>query len=100
MGGCKLNGAVRALVPTSTGAGYWLAAADGGVFAFGDAPFRGSMAGQPLNAPVAGMVPYGDGYLMVGADGGVFDFADRPFAGSLGSNPPSSPIVSVATLPG
>ena len=25
--------------------GYWLVAPDGGVFAFGDAPFHGSMGG-------------------------------------------------------
>ncbi|MGH9093439.1 MAG: hypothetical protein ACRDZR_18960 [Acidimicrobiales bacterium] len=35
-----------------TTSGYWLVAADGGVFAFGDAPFAGSMGGRPLNAPV------------------------------------------------
>jgi hypothetical protein len=87
------------MVATSSGAGYWLSAADGGVFAFGDAPFEGSMGGQSLNAPVAGMVPYGSGYLMIATDGGVFDFSDRPFAGSLGSNPRASPIVSVATFP-
>jgi len=27
-------------------------AADGGVFAFGNAPFSGSLGGTPLNAPV------------------------------------------------
>jgi hypothetical protein len=29
---------------TSTGRGYWLVAADGGLFAYGDAPYFGSIA--------------------------------------------------------
>ncbi len=37
------------------GRGYWLVAADGGVFAFGDAGYFGSMGGKPLNAPVVGI---------------------------------------------
>ena len=39
-------------------------ASDGGIFAFGDAPFYGSMGGQPLNKPVVGMAatPTGHGY--------------------------------------
>ncbi|HZM56693.1 MAG TPA: hypothetical protein VFC03_16860, partial [Acidimicrobiales bacterium] len=35
--------------------GYWLVAADGGVFALGSAGFSGSMGGQSLNAPVVGI---------------------------------------------
>jgi hypothetical protein len=84
-------------VPDGDGAGYWLVASDGGVFAF-DAPFRGSMGGRPLNQPVRGMVRYGDGYVMVAEDGGIFAFSDRPFTGSLGGRPPASPIVSVGSL--
>ena len=43
-------------------------------------PLPGLGAGRPavgtrLNAPVAGMVRYGDGYLLVGRDGGVFNFS-------------------------
>jgi hypothetical protein len=34
------------------GLGYWLAAADGGVFTFGAIPFLGSVGGTRLNAPV------------------------------------------------
>jgi hypothetical protein len=30
-------------------------ASDGGIFAFGNAAFHGSMGGKPLNAPVVGM---------------------------------------------
>ena len=46
------------------GKGYWLVAADGGVFAFGDATFEGSMGGRRLNDPVVGMAgaPDGHGY--------------------------------------
>jgi hypothetical protein len=73
-------------------------ASDGGIFAFGSAPFRGSMGSTHLNKPVVGMVRYGVGYLMVAADGGIFSFSDRPFVGSLGDNPPNHPIVFAATL--
>src|SRR5262245_33542383 len=60
------------------GDGYWLAAADGGAFAFGDATVNGSLGGQPLAMPVVGMAPTpsGKGYWLVGADGGVFAFGD------------------------
>lgn len=71
---------------------------DGGVFSFGDAAFRGSMATMALNAPVTAMAAYGDGYIAVAEDGGVFNFSDRPFAGSLGGGPPIAPVVSVATV--
>ena len=73
---------------------------DGGIFAFGDAVFAGSMGGKPLNAPVQSLVPDpdGTGYWLVASDGGIFDFSSRPFYGSLGGTPPASPIVSVAVL--
>ena len=86
---------MQSLVPDGDGAGYWLVASDGGIFAF-DAPFRGSMGDRKLNKPVTGMVRFGDGYLMVGEDGGIFNFSNQPFAGSLGANPPPRPVVSVA----
>ena len=69
------------------GAGYWLAAGDGGVFTFGDAPFFGSIPGRniSLNAPVVGMARTlsGKGYWLVAGDGGVFTFGDAPFFGSI-----------------
>jgi hypothetical protein len=43
------------LQSTPSGAGYWMAAADGGVFAFGDAPFFGSAADVTLDQPVVGL---------------------------------------------
>jgi cell wall-associated NlpC family hydrolase len=35
------------MASTPTGHGYWLVAADGGVFSFGDATYRGSAVGRP-----------------------------------------------------
>ena len=77
--------------------GLGLVAADGGVFSF-EAGFRVPSAAVRLDAPVNGMVPFGDGFLMVAADGGIFIFSDRPFSGSLGDHPPAHPIVAVAAL--
>ena len=48
MGGLSLNAPVVGMAATPTGHGYHLVASDGGVFAFGDAAFDGSMGGQPL----------------------------------------------------
>ncbi len=97
-----LNAPIVGLVPTPSGAGYWLVATDGGVFSFGDANFRGSVPGAlpgvALNSPINGMVAYGNGYLMVASDGGVFTFSDSPFQGSLGHNPPNSTVITITPL--
>jgi Cu/Zn superoxide dismutase len=85
----------------STGAGYWLAAADGGVFAFGDAPYLGGLGGTALNAPIVAMAatPSGGGYWLAAADGGVFSFGDAPFLGGLGGTKLNQPIVTMAASP-
>jgi hypothetical protein len=86
------------LASTPDGEGYWIASADGGVQAFGDAPFCGSMAGTALNQPIAHIVatPDGKGYWLVAADGGTFAFGDAPFYGSMGGQALNAPIVDIA----
>jgi hypothetical protein len=44
---------------TSTGSGYWEFGADGGVFTFGDAPYKGSLGGLHLNAPITTGIAFG-----------------------------------------
>jgi hypothetical protein len=77
---------------------YWLVARDGGIFAFGDGAFHGSLGGQFLNAPMVGIVAThdGKGYWLVAADGGIFAFGDASFYGSMGGQQLNSPIVGMA----
>ena len=46
---------VFGLAATPDGGGYWLVAADGGIFTFGDAGFDGSLGNVSLNAPIVGL---------------------------------------------
>ncbi|MGQ0521081.1 MAG: hypothetical protein ACT4PX_08030 [Actinomycetota bacterium] len=80
------------------GRGYWLASADGGVFALGDAPFFGSAGALKLTRPVVGLSasPTGGGYWLVAADGGVFSFGDAVYRGSMGGGKLNAPIVGMA----
>ena len=73
------------MAATPTGAGYWMVASDGGIFAFGDAGFLGSTGSITLTRPIVGMAatPSGSGYWMVASDGGMFAFGDAPFYGSI-----------------
>ena len=95
------NAPVVGMVSTPSGQGYWLAASDGGVFAFGDAGFFGSMGGTPLNRPIVGMAasPFGNGYWLVASDGGVFAFGNATYYGSLGGVALNAPIVGMAPAP-
>ncbi len=89
------------MAATPDGHGYWLVASDGGIFAFGDAGFYGSMGGTPLNRPVVGMAatPDGRGYWLVASDGGIFAFGDAGFYGSMGGTPLNRPVVGHGRRP-
>jgi ribosomal protein L24E len=118
-GAHPLNAPIVGMASTPHGNGYWLVAADGGVFNFGSAKFYGStytygitgLSGKhPLNAPIVAMVPTpgGHGYWLIAKDGGVFDFGSAKFYGSTytygitglsGSKPLAAPIVGAAASP-
>ncbi|HUP69126.1 MAG TPA: hypothetical protein VM142_04850 [Acidimicrobiales bacterium] len=85
----------------AAGAGYWVLAADGGVFSFGAARFHGSTGAIKLNKPIVGMAatPAGDGYWLVATDGGVFAFGAASFHGSTGAIKLNKPIVAMAPTP-
>ncbi|HVL93002.1 MAG TPA: hypothetical protein VM264_06615 [Acidimicrobiales bacterium] len=83
------------------GNGYWLAGADGGVFALGNAAFHGSAGALRLTRPIVGIAatPTGKGYHLVAGDGGVFAFGDAEFKGSTGGRLLNAPIVGMAPTP-
>ncbi|MBW3651222.1 MAG: hypothetical protein KY458_11710, partial [Actinobacteria bacterium] len=57
-GDIRLNSPVVGMSSSPTGHGYWLTAADGGIFAFGNAEFSGSTGSIPLAAPMVGISPH------------------------------------------
>jgi hypothetical protein len=75
---------VSVLPPPNNPQGYWLAASDGGIFAF-NRSFFGSTGSIRLNQPIIGMAATHDlgGYWLAARDGGVFTFGDASWFGSL-----------------
>jgi hypothetical protein len=65
-------------VTSPNGRGYWIVAADGGVFTFGNARFRGSLGGSPVPRPITGVVPTesGRGYWLLDTGGTASPFGD------------------------
>lgn len=93
--------ATTGMASTPDGGGYWIVDAKGGVIPRGNAVGYGSMAGQPLNAPISHIVstPDGKGYWLVAADGGTFSFGDAHFFGSMGGQHLNAPVVDLAPTP-
>jgi putative pyrroloquinoline-quinone binding quinoprotein len=81
--------------------GYRLVAQDGGIFAFGDAQFKGSTGAIKLVQPIVSMTstPSGQGYWLTAADGGIFAFGDAQFKGSTGAIKLAQPIVAMTATP-
>ena len=78
---------VPVTMATSAAGGYWLVAADGGVFAFGDAAYQ-RPSREPGPAVVGfGVTPSGAGYWLAGASGQVVGAGDaRDFGSSSRSD--------------
>jgi hypothetical protein len=89
------------LAATPNGQGYWMVASDGGIFAFGNARYDGSVPGQGLTAstPVVGMgaTPSGRGYWLATSDGALYAYGDAASLGSLRAVNLAAPIVGLAT---
>lgn len=64
--------------------GYLEIGEDGGVFAWGGAPFYGSLGGTKLNQPIvaAEWAPDHAGYYLLGRDGGIFAFGSAKHQGN------------------
>jgi hypothetical protein len=100
-GNIPLNQPMVGGAEATDGSGYWLVAADGGVFAF-NAPYVGSLGAITLNQPIVAMGstvgPNGaPGYLLVARDGGVFAF-NAGYYGSLAGTGRSD-VVGIAADP-
>ena len=80
------------------GDGYWLVAADGGIFAFGDAGFYGSTGASTSTSRSSAWrpPPTASGYWLVASDGGIFTYGDARFFGSTGGIDLNKPIVGMA----
>ena len=96
-----LNQPIVGMAATPDGKGYWLVAADGGIFSYGDAGFYGSTGSLVLNAPIVGMATThdGKGYWLVAADGGIFTYGDAGFYGSAGAANLPDPVVGMVASP-
>jgi len=92
------------IAATPDGQGYWLVRADGGVAAFGDARFYGSLPeakARPM-APIVGMAPTSDarGYWLAGADGHVYNFGDaRAFGSAPRDKLAHAPVTGITATP-
>ena len=83
----------RRMTSAPNGGGYWLVAADGGIFSFGDVGYFGSTGGTPLKRAHRGHGPDGrrPGVLAGGARRGDLQLRRRRILGSAGglrSEPP------------
>jgi 3D (Asp-Asp-Asp) domain-containing protein len=98
--GSAAGNAISGMASTPLGQGYWLTSTRGAVFAFGDAPFHGSLpAGTSSSVVDMAAHPDGRGYWLVARDGGVFNFGSATFRGSAGDRPLNEPIVGMAATP-
>jgi hypothetical protein len=96
----SLDAPIVGIVPSSTQRGYFMVAADGGVFAFGDARFAGSCPGIGgcVGSAVAVLPDHtGDGYWLVTNEGDVYAFGDAGYYGA--SAPFGVPAVDAIATP-
>src|SRR5262245_3239465 len=79
------SGPTRTAAAANTG-GYWMYAADGGIFSFGSAAYEGAVHNQGNDIIGMDATPSGNGYWMADDDGDVFVAGDARVYGSRASD--------------
>jgi len=99
---CDYDTNPRSRPAKASGPGYWVAARNGEVFAYGHARHFGGMSNTRLSAPIIGLTPTptAEGYWLLGRDGGIFSLGDAKFHGSTGGMVLNAPIVGMAATAG
>ncbi len=99
----RLNAPIVGIAPSHDGRGYFLVAADGGVFTFGDARFEGSCPGTGgCSSGVAAMMTdgTGNGYWLVTYSGDVYSFGDAAdYGGPSAYLPYATEVLSAVRTP-
>jgi hypothetical protein len=92
-----LNAPVVGVAASPDGSGFWMVAADGGVFAEG-APSHGGMGNAPPLYPVVAMAPTpsSGGYWLVTADGATFTFGDAKYLGGVNAQGITTTVTGLA----
>ncbi len=99
-GQCRGGSNPRAHPVSASSRGYWVAAANGAVFALKGAPFHGSPSGRMHGAAVAiAATRSGNGYYVLDNGGGIFPFGDARSLGSMAGKRLNSPIIALAPTP-
>ena len=96
-GAMHLNQPIVGMVATRDRGGYWMVAADGGVFTFGDATFGGSGVAGSDRSPAVGIAANeaGNGYWVANEDGDVAAFGGAP---GLATASPTASTVTICPL--
>jgi len=99
-GGVAIPSRIVAMALTPDGLGYWLVAASGKIYNFGDAP---ALAIPPSihHAPIvaAAATPSGKGLWLVNTYGVVYPLGNASSYGELGQAYTTSPVVGIAPTP-
>jgi hypothetical protein len=96
----SLAAPIVGMVPSVDDRGYFMVAADGGVFAFGDAHFAGSCPGiGGCSGAAVAVMPdaSGGGYWLVTQSGAVYTFGDATYYGAPGNT--GSAVTSAVRTP-
>ncbi len=88
-------------VPAGRVNGYYEVDTGGGVFAYGNVAYCGSLAGTKLRYPVISMAATADGggYWLVNSNGEVFSFGDAKSYGPARSLHLKAPVIAMAATP-
>ncbi|HVM09574.1 MAG TPA: CAP domain-containing protein [Acidimicrobiales bacterium] len=99
--GCRPNQNPAAPAVKNGATGYYVLGSDGGIFAYGNAPYKGGVPelGLRIDAVLMTLTPTQSGYWIAGRDGGIFSFGDAEFFGSVPGLRLGVPVTAIDLKP-